>query len=82
MYSYQKDGMIEEEGNISIDLDSQRAEEDDMSTVFETLYKQDLHRGLGAFMNFAFGFTEVAVIACISAIYSYGLTTGISIFKP
>lgn len=39
-------------------------------------YKPELKRGLGSFMNFAFGFTEVSVISCISAVFSYGLSTG------
>ncbi len=29
-------------------------------------YAPKLHRGLGAFMNFAFGFTEVAVLASLA----------------
>jgi hypothetical protein len=30
--------------------------------MLEMGYKQELHRGLGDFMNFAFGFTEVACL--------------------
>jgi hypothetical protein len=39
-------------------------------------YEQVLHRGLDAFSNFAFGFTEVAVLASFTSQYGYGLQTG------
>lgn len=39
-------------------------------------YKPTLHRGLGAVMNFAFGFVEVAVLASICLTYPVGLATG------
>lgn len=39
-------------------------------------YDQVLHRGLSAFSNFAFGFTEVAVLASFTSQYGYGLATG------
>ena len=39
-------------------------------------YKPTLHRGLAPFMNFAFGFTEVACLASISVTLGYGLNTG------
>lgn len=39
-------------------------------------YDQVLHRGLNAFSNFAFGFTEVAVLASFTSQYGYGLATG------
>ena len=32
---------------------------------------QDLHRGLNAFMNFAFGYTEVGVLVGICSIYDF-----------
>ena len=38
--------------------------------------KQELYRGLGGVMNFAFGFTEVGVLVGICGLYNYGLTTG------
>lgn len=50
--------------------------QDDANILAAMGYKQELDRGLGAFMNFAFGFTEVSVLASLSAIYSYGLVTG------
>ena len=34
------------------------------------------HRGLSGFMNFAFGFTEVSVLASVTALFHYGLQTG------
>ncbi len=34
------------------------------------------HRGLSGFMNFAFGFTEVSVLASVTALFQYGLETG------
>ena len=39
-------------------------------------YEKKLHRGLSALSNFAFGFTEVAVLASITSLYGYGLETG------
>ena len=39
-------------------------------------YEKKLHRGLTAFSNFAFGFTEVAVFASFTSLYGYGLVTG------
>lgn len=39
-------------------------------------YEQKLHRGLNAFSNFAFGFTEVAVLVSFTSQYGYGLQTG------
>ena len=39
-------------------------------------YEKVLHRGLGAFSNFAFGFTEVAVLASFTSLYGFGLQTG------
>ena len=39
-------------------------------------YKPTLFRGLGALMNFAFGFTEVAVLASIAITFPLGLTNG------
>lgn len=39
-------------------------------------YKKELFRGLGAFANFAFGFTEVAVLPSFISLYTYGLETG------
>jgi amino acid transporter len=39
-------------------------------------YKQVLHRGLSPLMNFAFGFTEVAVLSSICVTFGYGLGTG------
>lgn len=56
-------------------IDDKTAADDD-KILLEMNYKQELKRGLGAFMNFAFGFTEVSVLACISAVYGYALETG------
>lgn len=39
-------------------------------------YEQKLHRGLDAFSNFAFGFTEVAVLVSFTSQYGFGLVTG------
>lgn len=39
-------------------------------------YKKVLDRGLGALGNFAFGFSEVAVLASITSLYGQGLRTG------
>lgn len=39
-------------------------------------YKTTLHRGLGAMANFAFGFTEVAVLASFTSLYGSSLALG------
>ena len=39
-------------------------------------YEQALHRGLGAMMNFAFGFTEVAILSSLCITFQVGLTNG------
>jgi hypothetical protein len=39
-------------------------------------YKKELYRGLGSFANFAFGFTEVAVLPSFVGLYTFGLETG------
>ena len=39
-------------------------------------YKTVLHRGLGAVANFAFGFTEVAVLASFTSLYGTSLSNG------
>lgn len=39
-------------------------------------YEQRLHRGLNTISNFAFGFTEVAILASLTSLYGYGLKTG------
>lgn len=49
--------------------------EDDMLLI-DMGYKPTLHRGLGRFMNFAYGFTEVSVLCSICLTYSLGLTNG------
>ena len=44
---------------------------DDLNILESMGYKQELNRGLGSFMNFAFGFTEVSVLSSISATFEY-----------
>ena len=39
-------------------------------------YKQELHRGFNAFMNFSFCFTAVAVVSGCSLLFPFGLSTG------
>jgi amino acid transporter len=51
-------------------------EEDDDVVLKKLGYEKVLHRGLNAFSNFAFGFTEVAVLASFTSYYGYGLQTG------
>jgi hypothetical protein len=51
-------------------------EVDDDDSLKKLGYDQVLHRGLSAFSNFAFGFTEVAVLASFTSQYGYGLATG------
>jgi amino acid transporter len=63
----QKDS--ETEANSSI------ADSDDL-LLKKMGYKPSLFRGLGAMMNFAFGFTEVAVLASICLTFSVGLALG------
>jgi hypothetical protein len=49
---------------------------DDDALLASMGYEKKLHRGLSALSNFAFGFTEVAVLASITSLYGYGLQTG------
>ncbi len=51
-------------------------EDDDENILKELGYKSELYRGLNSFANFAFGFTEVSVLASIVSMFSYGLSTG------
>jgi hypothetical protein len=51
-------------------------EVDDDDSLKKLGYDQVLHRGLSAFSNFAFGFTEVAVLASFTSQYGFGLATG------
>lgn len=39
-------------------------------------YIKALHKGLNGVMNFAIGYTEVAVVICMCGQFGYGLTTG------
>ncbi|TNV80914.1 hypothetical protein FGO68_gene5046 [Halteria grandinella] len=39
-------------------------------------YKQELHRGFNAFMNFSFCFTAVAVVSGCSLLFPFGMATG------
>ena len=57
------------------DNDAPRESEDDIELKLLG-YDQVLHRGLNEFSNFAFGFTEVAVLVSFTSQYSYGLQTG------
>lgn len=53
------------------------AEKNDDDIILDNMgYKQDLHRGVDAFMSFAFGFTEVGVLVSITSVLTYGLMTG------
>ena len=56
-------------------MTTERVTEDD-EELKKLGYDQVLHRGLSAFSNFAFGFTEVAVLASFTSQYGYGLQTG------
>lgn len=49
---------------------------DDDEELRKLGYDQVLHRGLNAFSNFAFGFTEVALLVSFTSQYEYGLRTG------
>jgi amino acid transporter len=39
-------------------------------------YVQELKRGMGSFMSFTIGFTEVAALVSISSMFTYGLSSG------
>jgi hypothetical protein len=52
------------------------ASEEDDAELKKMGYEAVLHRGLTEFSNFAFGFTEVAVLVSFTSQYSYGLQTG------
>jgi hypothetical protein len=55
---------------------SESESKDDDDSLKKLGYEQVLHRGLSAFSNFAFGFTEVAVLASFTSQYGFGLATG------
>ena len=62
-------------GKASTEKDAQSYLDDD-ALLASMGYEKKLHRGLSALSNFAFGFTEVAVLASITSLYGYGLQTG------
>lgn len=49
---------------------------DDDAKLIKLGYKPTLYRGLDSFMNFAFGFTEVAVLPSVCIMYGFGLGAG------
>ena len=51
------------------------SDEDDVLMI-KMGYKPSLFRGLGSFMNFAFGFSEVAVLSSVCITYSFAIGTG------
>ncbi len=55
---------------------------DDDKILADMGYESELYRGLSSFANFAFGFTEVGVLASIVSLYGYGLTTGGNHINP
>jgi amino acid transporter len=58
-------------------VDSKAIVLSDEEVVKRSGYQQTvLHRGLGAFSNFAFGFTEVAVLASYTSLFGTGLSLG------
>lgn len=60
---------------VSSDVETVTLNEDDQ--ILERMgYKTELYRGLSAFSNFAFGFTEVNVLCSFVSMYGYGLATG------
>lgn len=56
--------------------DTQTEVDADDMILLKMGYKQELRRGITAFGNFAFGFTEVAVLASFASVFGFGLTTG------
>ena len=51
--------------------------DEDERLLAKSGYKQDLFRGLTSSMNFAFGYTEVGVLICLtSSIFNFGLEHG------
>ena len=63
--------LIESTDENFIAVNAEATEKDDTDILESMGYKQELNRGLGSFMNFAFGFTEVSVLCSISATYEY-----------
>jgi hypothetical protein len=53
-----------------------KSDEEEDQILKDMGYQPELHRGLSAAMNFAFGFTEVAALASVCLTYGYGLNTG------
>lgn len=62
---------MEAEANSTKTYDS--IEEEDIKLLESMGYKQELNRAMGSVMNFAFGFTEVGVIASFSGAFTTGL---------
>eukprot|EP01035_Chromulina_nebulosa_P037812 gene37812-51044_t len=52
------------------------SDDDDEVIMAKMGYASVLHRGLGSFANFAFGFTEVCVLASFLSFYGSGLSSG------
>jgi amino acid transporter len=63
-------------GSIRSDRKDSTATDDDDILLAKMGYKPTLHRGLDSFMNFAFGFTEVAVLASVCITFGFGLNSG------
>jgi amino acid transporter len=64
--------MITEHNSVDDNLTHQRV----LLRYSSSGYKPVLHRGLDGFMNFAFGFTEVAALASVAITLGFGLSTG------
>ena len=56
--------------------DSNTTMDEDDRLLAKMGYKQELHRGVNAFMNFSFCFTAVAVVSGCSLLFPFGLATG------
>lgn len=63
---------------VEVDRTSARveAECDDDRVLREMGYRHELSRGFTRLSSFSFCYTSVAVLASLSMLYSYGLSTG------
>lgn len=69
-------GKVSLASNDDAKTEVETIEDDDDVHLAKMGYEKRLHRGLGALSNFAFGFTEVAVLASVVSVFGGGLSTG------
>eukprot|EP01035_Chromulina_nebulosa_P019806 gene19806-25750_t len=62
---------------MSVNIKDNELEISDDERAMQSMgYKQELHRGLNEFANFAFGLTDASVLVSLCSVFTYGLMTG------